>query len=78
MLSKQRGFGKTNIVQLADRLLLLDESGTLALAQRINDGFDILGTAEVFSRGRCWTAPTVVGDTIYVRNKHCIKALKFR
>ncbi len=76
VLAKQRGFGKTNVVKLADRYLLLDEHGTLALARRAAKGFDVLGTRQVLS-DRCWTAPTVVGDTIYVRNQQQIKALRF-
>ena len=72
---KQRGFGKANIIKLADQLLLLDENGVLALARLTDDRFEILGKAQVLS-GRCWTAPTVVGDTIYLRDRTQIKAIR--
>jgi outer membrane protein assembly factor BamB len=70
---QQRGFARATLVAADGRLLLLDEDGTLALATVGPQGLDVASRAEVLS-GRAWTAPTLVGTRLYLRDRANIKA----
>ena len=55
-------------------LQVLDEDGTLALTRMSRDGLEVISKAEILT-GRAWTVPTLVGTTLYIRNREEIKAL---
>ena len=71
---QQRGFAKANFVAVGRQLILLDEDGALAIAIAKPDRFEILAKAQVFST-RSWTVPTLVGTTLYARDRQEIVAL---
>lgn len=71
---KIRGFAKANVVAAGDRLLILDEDGRLALASPTPEGLDFEAETQLFD-GIAWTAPTLVGSTLYARNLQEIVAL---
>lgn len=73
---QERGFAKATFVRVGDVLLLLDEEGTLAFVKPGPGGLAVLGKASVLD-GRSWTVPTVVGTTVYVRDRTSLKALQF-
>ncbi len=73
MLDKQRGFGSTNSIYVNGRLLLLDDSGQLALADVAPGKITIRSRAQLFE-SVAWTPPTLVGDVLYVRNRQRIMA----
>ena len=75
MAWQERGFARASLVGAGERLLVLDEDGTLALASPRADGLTVHGKAEVLS-GRAWTAPTVVGTKVYLRDRTVMKALE--
>ena len=59
---------------LADgKLVLLDEEGTLALATATPEKLTVISKASVF-QGRSWTAPTLAGTRLYLRDRTAIKA----
>ena len=71
---QERGFGRASLVAIGDTLLLLDEDGVLALITPGPSGPEIHGKAEVLET-KAWTAPTVVGTRVYLRDRAVIKAL---
>jgi outer membrane protein assembly factor BamB len=74
MVWRDRSVARSTVVGAGDRLLILDEDGTLALARPSDAGLTILAKAAVLS-GRSWTAPTLSGSTLYLRNNTEIVAL---
>jgi outer membrane protein assembly factor BamB len=55
------------------QLLLLDEDGTLALVTVSPAGIKVLSRAEVMTK-TSWTAPTLSGTKLYIRDRKEIKA----
>ena len=74
---RQRGFAKANLVAVGRELILLDEDGELAIVIPTPDQFEILVRAQIFST-RSWTVPTLVGTTLYARDRKEILALDLR
>ena len=73
ILWRQRGFERVNFVHTGDTTLLLDENGVLALARLSVEGIELLDQA-MLADERHWTAPTLVGTTLYVRNESTLRA----
>lgn len=71
---RQRGFAKANLAAVGGRLLILDEDGVLAIGMPGPDGIDILSKAQILTH-KAWTAPTVSGSTVYLRDRETIAAL---
>lgn len=71
---RDRAFAKATLVLAGGRLIVLDEDGTLGLAAVSPDGLEVLARAEIFS-GRSWTAPTLVGTRLYMRDRKQMVAL---
>ena len=60
---------------LADgKIIILDEDGQLALATVSPEGFNVLSKCTITKR-YSWAAPTLVGTTLYVRDRERIMAL---
>jgi outer membrane protein assembly factor BamB len=73
VLWRERGFEKENFVGAGDRALLLDANGHLALARLSPTGIQIDSEARI-SEGPTWTAPTLMGSTLYVRDKETVSS----
>jgi hypothetical protein len=71
---RKRGFSKATVVYADGRLILLDEEGTLGLASATPEALTVHSKYKLFD-DTAWTVPTVVGSTMYVRDKHKIMAL---
>jgi len=71
---KSREIGKAQILRAGDKLLLLDEDGTLALAKATPKKLEVLAKAGVLSE-KAWTVPTLVGSRLYLRDRKTIKAI---
>lgn len=67
ILWRERGVGRSNLVQLGSQALLLDDRGRLTMAKLSRSGFERLATVDLLE-GRSWTAPTVVGSQLFARN----------
>ena len=71
---RDRGFAKATTVLADGRLIILDEEGKLAIATATPDELKIHSEVALFD-DVAWTVPTVVGHTMYVRDKKVIMAL---
>lgn len=71
---RDRSVARSTILAVGSMLLLLDEDGNLAIATPGPEGLTVHAKAPI-ADGRCWTAPTLSGTTLYVRNRSEILAL---
>jgi outer membrane protein assembly factor BamB len=71
---RERSVARATLIAAGTMLLILDEDGTLALAEPSGTGLQVLARAAVLT-GRTWTAPTLSGTTLYVRNNSDVVAL---
>ena len=71
---RKRGFAKANVVSADGRLVVLDEDGTLYLASASPDDLTVHSRADVLD-AIAWTAPTIVGDRMFVRDRAHLTAL---
>jgi outer membrane protein assembly factor BamB len=74
VLWRKRGFGRANCVAAGKKIILLDENGKLALITVTKEGPTIHSQCKVLDR-YAWTAPTLVGTTLYARDRKHIVAL---
>ena len=64
---RQEGYRCGSLMAVRDRLLVLGETGNLALGMASPKGFKPAIEAQIL-RGRCWTVPVYSGGRIYARN----------
>ena len=64
---RQEGYRCGSLMAVRDRLLVLGETGNLALGMASPKGFKPAIEAQIL-RGRCWTVPVYSGGLIYARN----------
>ena len=69
-----RGFARASLLHADGKTIIMDEDGDLALARLTPDGMTVLARASLFETV-AWTAPTLVGTTLYVRDREKIVAL---
>jgi outer membrane protein assembly factor BamB len=74
---RDRTFGKLNMVLADNKVILLEEGGDLAAAILSPQGMQ-LRWREPLLQGNAWTAPTLVGTKLYVRDRHTMIALDLR
>lgn len=63
----KRGLGKGSLILADGRLVVLSDRGKLLLLKASPEGYEEQGTIQALE-GRSWTAPTVAGGRLYVRN----------
>jgi len=71
---RERGFKKATCVYGDGKLIILDEDGQLALATVTPEGMKVHSQCKLTER-LSWTTPTLVGKTLYVRDRKHIMAL---
>jgi outer membrane protein assembly factor BamB len=71
---QHRGFGRASMVYADGKAIIMDEDGDLALATLTPQGVTILSQAKIFDT-TTWTTPTLVGSTLYARDREKIVAL---
>lgn len=71
---QDRSFSKANLLYVDGKFLILDEDGNLGLASVSPQGLKVLARAELLKR-KAWTAPTLVGTRLYVRDQKTLTAL---
>ncbi len=71
---RKRGIGKANAVYADGHVILLNEDGKLFLTTATPEDLTIHSEVELLDRV-AWTAPTIVGNTMYVRDLAKIAAL---
>jgi outer membrane protein assembly factor BamB len=70
---QDRTFAKANLVRAGDKVVLLDEDGNLGLVTLSPQGMKVLARAQV-ATNNAWTAPSLAGSTLYVRDRRDIMA----
>jgi outer membrane protein assembly factor BamB len=71
---KARGGGHGSLIAADGKLIVLDEKGTLKLVAASPDGYRELASARLFD-SKTWTAPTLSGGRLYVRDENRLIAL---
>lgn len=74
LVMRQRGFAKATVLAVGTDLIVLDEAGKIAIVRPTETAFDVLTEASIFTT-RAWAAPTLVGTTLYARDRKEIVAL---
>ena len=73
-LWRDRRFKKASCLLAGEKLIILDEDGQLALGTPTRQRLTVRSTCQVTKR-QSWTPPTLVGTTLYVRDRTHIMAL---
>lgn len=71
---QHRGFARASLIYADGKAVIMDEEGDLALARLTPEGVTVLSRAKLFDT-RSWTVPTLVGTTLYARDREKIVAL---
>ncbi|MDX1383673.1 MAG: PQQ-binding-like beta-propeller repeat protein [Thermoanaerobaculia bacterium] len=71
---RHRGFPQSSLLYADGKLIVLTEDGELALARVSPAGVEVLASTELFAT-RSWTVPTLVGTTLFARDRERIVAL---
>jgi outer membrane protein assembly factor BamB len=71
---QERGFARGQLVKVGEKLILLDEDGTLALIEATPAGLKVLAK-EPLLESMSWTPPTLSGSTLYLRDRKSLMAL---
>lgn len=71
---QHRGFGRASLVYADEKLIIMDEDGDLALAKISPENVTILSQAKIFDT-TTWTTPTLIGTTLFARDREKIVAL---
>ena len=74
ILWRDRAFAKSSVIYGDGKLIVLDEDGALGLVKVDREGLEVLSRAQVFA-SLAWTVPTLVGSTLYLRNREEMVAL---
>jgi outer membrane protein assembly factor BamB len=77
VLWRNRSLARATAVLAGKQLILLDEDGNLALATLSPEGMTINSKVELL-KGSAWTVPTLVGTTLYVRDRQRVMALDLK
>lgn len=75
VLWQERGFSHANFLYADGKFIILDEDGTLGLATPTPMGLNVHARVDLLS-GTSWTVPTLVGTTLYLRDRRNIMALR--
>jgi outer membrane protein assembly factor BamB len=74
VLWQSRDFAKAHLIAADGKLIVLDEDGNLGLATASPQGFQVISKVPLLTQ-LSWTPPTLVGRTLYVRDRRVIMAL---
>ncbi len=70
---QDRAFARAQLLYADNKLIVLDEDGTLAIASVSPQGLKVLARAPILEN-LSWTPPTLIGKTLYVRDRKTIAA----
>jgi outer membrane protein assembly factor BamB len=70
---QDRSFAKVSFLLADGKVILLDEDGNLGLVTLTAEGLKVLSRASV-AKATSWTVPTLLGTTLYVRDRVNIMA----
>jgi outer membrane protein assembly factor BamB len=70
---QDRSFARAQLLYADNKMIVLDEDGTLGLATVSPQGLQVLSRARILEN-RAWTPPTLIGKTLYVRDRKTMAA----
>jgi outer membrane protein assembly factor BamB len=73
-LWRDRSFARAQMVDAGGTLVIVDENGGVALASASDSGLQVHARKEILA-SNSWTPPTLVGSTLYLRDRKDILAL---
>jgi outer membrane protein assembly factor BamB len=73
ILWQNREFARSTFLYGDNKLIVIDEDGNIGLAVPSRQGLKVLAKAPVLTN-RAWTVPTLVGTTLYVRDRKSMAA----
>ena len=76
ILWRDRAFARAHLIEIGDRALLLDESGTLAMVAFSPTGLRIDARCRLPLDEPIWTPPSVADGRVYVRTRNQIMAIE--
>ncbi len=71
---QERAFAKANFVYADGKFIVVDEDGVIALAKFTPEGATVLAKSTLLEHN-AWTAPSLAGTKLYVRDRKSIAAL---
>lgn len=74
MVWQHRGIGRASMLYADGKAILLEEDGDLVMARLTPEGVTVLGQSKLFDT-MSWTAPTLIGTTLYARDREKLVAL---
>ncbi|MGA2132229.1 MAG: PQQ-binding-like beta-propeller repeat protein [Bryobacteraceae bacterium] len=77
LLWQDRSFPKATFLYADGKLIAVDEDGNLSLATVSPAGLKVLSRVALL-RSNAWTAPSLAGTVLYVRDRHSLMALDLR
>ena len=77
VLWQDRSFPKATFLYADGKLIVADEDGNLSLATVSSSGVKLLARAELL-HSNAWTAPSLAGSTLYLRDRRSLAALDLR
>ncbi len=77
VLWRDRSLAKAELLYVGDRFIAIDEDGHLIMATPTPTGLKIQAKVELLKHN-AWTPPTLVGTTLYVRDRKTIMALDLK
>ncbi len=72
---QERAFPKASFVYADGKFIVLDEDGTLSLAKFSPEGVNVISKVSLLA-SNAWTAPSLAGSKLYIRDRHSILALE--
>ena len=66
---RERGFGVGNFIAIGDRVIVLDEKGSLAIAKPTASAFNVIERQQVLNAPKAWTVPTLVANKLFLRDQ---------
>ncbi len=73
-LWRDRSFARAQLVDANGTLVIVDEDGEIAVASVSDTGLRVHARKEILT-SNAWTPPTIVGGTVYVRDRKHVLAL---
>lgn len=74
---RKRGFDRATVLQAGEHILVLEETGDLALTTATPKDLVVHSRAKILEQPT-WTAPTLVGTTLFARDQKQIVALNLK
>jgi outer membrane protein assembly factor BamB len=74
VLWQDRAFSKASFVLAGNTLFVVDDDGSVAMANVTRQGLKVLGEVQML-RANAWTVPVFAGPRLFVRDRHRVVAL---